>query len=415
VRIVLATDVIHRGGAEIFVLRLAKALTNAGHSVSLFILRSHQVDEALCAQFAPGVPVQSPRIPGARWWSKVDSLLFRSGIDFSFLRLFYAKSLIRCIRSKNVDIIHTHLFTTDIIGAVAAQATGVRAVTTIHGDYMMYDAQEHFRTISNIKYFGSKFRMILQTYSAVAVISDEQLQFFSRKMGELKTATPLFKIHNGFSATEPNPVITREELGIPDDALVFGMAARGIREKGWQELIEAFQSANLPGSYLVLVGEGEFLREIRAGVNDSRIIFVGAVNNVIDYVRVFDVCCLPTYFEGESLPTSIVEYLFCGKPVIATRKGEIPMMLRDGTSEACGRLIDLVDRATLIQCLRRELIALHGSAELRASFGRNAQKAVRSFSMDACVRSYEAIYLDSAPAGAVVSGTGTAHAAGAGA
>ena len=156
---------------------------------------------------------------------KLTSLLFRSRIDFSFLRLFYAKSLIRCIRSKNVDIIHTHLFTTDIIGAVAAQATGVRAVTTIHGDYMMYDAHEHFRTMSNIKYFGAKFRMILQTYSAVAVISDEQLQFFSRKMGELKTATPLFKIYNGFSATEPNPMITREELGVPDDALVFGMAA----------------------------------------------------------------------------------------------------------------------------------------------------------------------------------------------
>ena len=52
-------------------LRLAKALTNAGHSVSLFILLSHRVDEALCAQFAPGVPVQSPRIPGARWWIKL--------------------------------------------------------------------------------------------------------------------------------------------------------------------------------------------------------------------------------------------------------------------------------------------------------------------------------------------------------
>jgi len=317
------------------------------------------------------------------------------------LRLFYARSLIRCIRSRKVDIIHTHLFTTDLIGAVAAQATGVRAVTTIHGDYMMYEAHEHFRRMSRIKYFDAKLRMILQTYSAVSVISEEQLQFFSRKMGELKTAKTLFKVYNGFSATESNPMITREKIGVPEDALVFGMAARGIREKGWQELIEAFQSANLPESYLVLVGEGEFLREIRAGVNDSRIIFVGAVNNVIDYVRMFDVCCLPTYFEGESLPTVIVEYLFCGKPVIATRKGEIPIMLRDGTSETCGRLIDLGDRTALIQCLRHELVALHGSAELRACLGRNAHKAVRSFSMDACVRSYEAIYLDRAPAGAV--------------
>src|SRR5215207_10478193 len=100
-------------------LRLAKALMDAGHKVSLFILLSHRIDHNLCLRFAPGVPIHAPRIPGARLWGKVDSLLFKLGVDFSFLRALYVRSLTRYIRSEKVQVLHTHLFTTDIIGAAA--------------------------------------------------------------------------------------------------------------------------------------------------------------------------------------------------------------------------------------------------------------------------------------------------------
>src|SRR5215207_5690832 len=179
-------------------LRLAKALMDAGHKVSLFILLSHRIDHDLRLRFAPGVPIHAPRIPGARLWSKVDSLLFKLRIDFSFLRGFYTKSLISYIRGDGIEVLHTHLFTTDIIGAAAAKATGVRAITTIHGDYLFYSSNDGSRQ-SRIMQFAAKFKSITSAYDAVIVISEEQLDFFKKRLVEFGSDTPLFKIYNGYS------------------------------------------------------------------------------------------------------------------------------------------------------------------------------------------------------------------------
>ena len=242
-----------------FLLRLAKSLADAGHKVSLFILLAHRVDRELCRRIAPGVPIHSPRVPGFEFWSKVDTLLFKLRLDFSFLRIFYTRALINYILAENVQVLHTHLFTTDIVGATAARATGIRAVTTIHGDYLMYNASERLLAASRVLNFRKKLLQILKAYDAIIVISEEQLDFFRMEMDQLETKVSLLKIYNGFFLLDQDITIARGTLGIPENALVFGMVARGIREKGWQELIDAFRSANLPGSYLVLVGDGDFL------------------------------------------------------------------------------------------------------------------------------------------------------------
>jgi glycosyltransferase involved in cell wall biosynthesis len=388
--IVLATDVLHRGGAELFTLRLAHALKSQGHKVSLFILVQDQVDESLRARYAPDISVATPNIR-ARWlWSKIDSVLFKLGIDFSFLRFFYGRSLLSHMRSNHTEIVHTHLFTADIVAAKIVRKTRAVAVTTIHGDYLDYSRSVDALKRSRILNFDKKLGEVIATYSSVVAITEEQRSLLEPLMRKGCSAS-LHKVYNGFSPARAGQRITRGNLGIPKDAFVVGMVARGIRNKGWQELIAAFESAKLPNSYLILVGDGEFLQSLRKTKCRTDIIFTGQVDNVLDYVDMFDIACLPTL--ADNLPTVIIEYLFCGKPVVATRQGEIPLMLGETTPHTCGHVIELGDFNQVSESVRDAIINLYREPELRRRLASNTKQAMRAFSMAACIEAYEAIYL----------------------
>ena len=71
-------------------------------------------------------------------------------------------------------------------------------------------------------------------------------------------------------------------------------------------------------AYLVLIGTGATLDEIKKKVVDlgleNRVIFTGAVDNVSDYLSVFDVMLLPSLYEG--LPLVVIEWQISGLPCI---------------------------------------------------------------------------------------------------
>ena len=60
-----------------------------------------------------------------------------------------------------------------------------------------------------------------------------------------------------------------------------------------------------------------------------------------------DVLCLPTYFEGEALPLSIIEAMSYGTAIVATRWRAIPSLV-DGTN---GMLVPPRDSAALAEVL----------------------------------------------------------------
>ncbi len=84
--------------------------------------------------------------------------------------------------------------------------------------------------------------------------------------------------------------------------------------------------------------------------------FVGHATDPNFWIEAFNVGLLPTYFPGESLPNSVIEYLSLGKPVIATKIGGILEMLTfedrqagctvDLTSTGVGNISQLAEAMT---------------------------------------------------------------------
>jgi glycosyltransferase involved in cell wall biosynthesis len=266
----------------------------------------------------------------------------------------------------------------------------------MHGDYLVF-SQERQSRAGRIIDAQKAIEEITRTARHVVCITDRQVAHLATLFPNLASEGRLHKIYNGYSfeGEGADRVIPSALRGIPKGDFVIGMVSRGIREKGWDILIRAFLELDLPRSWLVLVGSGCYLETLRAEVRDKRIIFVGNVDNPLSYIARFNVCCLPTFYQAESLPTVIIEYLLLGKPVIATNIGEIRSMLQDGTDHPAGILIELDTIDRMVSQMKKCIIDLRNDPVRRNCLSANATSVAQKFNMETCVKLYFALYLKS--------------------
>jgi len=109
--------------------------------------------------------------------------------------------------------------------------------------------------------------------------------------------------------------------------------ARLLREKGVFETVEAFESLleKFKNIELIIAGNGKDYEELKIRVEDNKnIIVVGYVEgqDKIDLFRKSHIYCFPTYY-GEGLPTSILEAMAFGLPVLTTDVGGLKEFFQD--------------------------------------------------------------------------------------
>jgi len=239
-------------------------------------------------------------------------------------------------------------------------------------------------------------RDALKKAAGLIYLTEKNLEIFSVPGVRPLSDLPHAKIYNGFDGhfAAPDKLPTRAQLGIGEQDVVFGMVARGIAEKGWRYAIASFEEihSSYPSSHLILVGSSDYLTQLAELTTNPNIHFVGFSSNPVDWVRLFDIGLLPSYFASESLPNSIAEYLFCGAPVIATRIGEIPQMLETPVGLA-GVLLDqngqgLTQPMALTDAMRAYLT----QPALLVDHQRRATQCFDKFRMSKCIDAYELMF-----------------------
>jgi len=391
--IILVTEVIHSGGAETFVLRLAKALQEQGHKVAVFCFYRALSNEQLPEVFASGVPVFYADIPANGVLSKVDSLLFRLKIDIRTRDGFIKRSLKKAVKEHNCDVLHSHLLKVDSICVQVTEETAVPAVTTMHGDYLHFSMHADRNEHANILNYYAHARKALRSLRGIVCISDEQMGFLKEKFAR-ETEGKMKKYYNGYPAVAGlyGEERIREQLGVPETSFVFGMISRGIKAKGWDVAIEAFQLLAREDAHLVLIGGGSYIEELRAKYqHNPRIHFLGQINEPLRLLPSFNVGLLPSTFASESLPTVVIEYLLFGKPVIAADVGEISKMISYEGKDA-GVSIPLVNGAVPVKDVAAAMQQYLDNKTLYNEHRENALHCYQQFDMQQCVRNYEEVY-----------------------
>jgi glycosyltransferase involved in cell wall biosynthesis len=390
-RILFSITNFYIGGAQTFLLGLA-ARMSIKHKVYFFRLFREQCDREILELVPAGMKVYC--FPA--WLEKFSRYVNRSlgsfgkgDSIFRCIKRMYVKFLVKWLR---IDIVNSHLFHSDSFLTKVLSKRKIPIVMTEHGCYL-YVVKEEFTTEENIL-------RILNRVDGVIDISENNRRnlqrFISNRDLEFR------RINNGilrFAGDSRETVQLKRKMGIGVDDFVFGMVARGLKEKGWNIAIEAFKEVQKELGqrssklHLVLIGDSDYLRSLKETVTSeslSHVYFAGNIKAPLAWIDCFDVGLLPTYFEGESLPMTIIEYLSCGKPVIASDAGGIRDMLTVEDRYA-GIILDIKgqDMAGNVSKLKQAMLVYIKNKEILSDHKNTAEQCFKKFDIENIARQYE--------------------------
>lgn len=286
------------GGAETMLSRFALAAPRAGIRLSLACLREWD-----------GNPAATP--------------LREAGIEPVNLDLVgrpgpHALRRVRAHMAKVApQIVHTHLGTSDLLGSIAARSLGIPAISTIHTTHWGHGRELPVR------------RLVSATVDRVIAVSDSAREEYLR--AGLARPDKVVTIHNGIDV-EPAPgagAQVRRDLGIAADDFVVVMISALRAEKAHDVAVVAIRSlrARHPRLRLVIAGQGLLREQIAADAADlgDAVVMAGLRPDVMRVLDAADVCLQPS--RREAFPTTIIEAMAAGVPVVATATGGIPEIL----------------------------------------------------------------------------------------
>jgi len=196
-------------------------------------------------------------------------------------------------------------------------------------------------------------------------------------------------IHNAldteeFDASGIVPVL-KKELGLPEDAVVFGSQGRILPRKGYVEMIHAARIAlasmnedERRRAFWAVLGDTpedirpDHLAECRTLVSslglEDKFKFLGFRTDIKPYAADFDVAVVPSVYP-DPLPRAVIEAMALARPVLAFDVGGVSEMLQGG---ATGALV----RAGDSDALAGEMLRYLRDPALRAAHGRAGRARV---------------------------------------
>ncbi|WP_373511815.1 glycosyltransferase family 4 protein [Persicitalea sp.] len=397
--ILLAIPSLAIGGAEVFVVRLANALSQRGHKVFLLRLRSIRPSSSIEERVFKQVKVvalkdQLSPLQSVWWKLLYVTTQWNPGLHrrVIFLRKkVSAKVLVNFLEKfcleENIDVINSHLQAADwaVAQYFLKKPRSQRFVISMHG---CYNQAKYLVGTAGTAQISSTDR-VMEAANRIVLLTPKNkrpLQTFVLK------STPVY-IPLGFEKPSASKSVSLcYSSSFP---ITFGLVSRAVARKGWEEAILAaglLHDEDID-CRLILVGDGECLPSlINMYDHLSYIEFVGATARVLDWVQKFDVGLFPSYIESESYPNTVIEYLACGKPVIGTDIGEVKNMMSDPDGRLAGKLLHYSPAGTSVEELANCMRQYAENSDLLAAHGSVADAAFEKFDMNRCLDAYEAVY-----------------------
>ena len=377
--ILIAIESFFDGGAEMFAIRLANelALSQNVFFIELYPERTREKRQLSLLDKKRITILQPGRTSKANGWAtKISNKLVKARAKIEPLEnSLLDNEVLSFIKKNKITVVNSHSWESDVYFAGLKKEIKFQLISSFHGHYeflaekrINYDAitKTTLDSVDRVIYTSPEHQKTLDNYG-----------FASSKR---------HKIFYGVSMPLSGKV-TSYHAG---ECLNIVMAARGIKEKGWEEAILAVLQLlkKYPGLLkLNLVGEGSHLDYLKTKYNDPAIQFLGYKNNVTEIVKDAHIGILPTYFVAESLPNTIIEYLFCGKPVITTNVGAIKEMI-SSDSELAGTCIDLQNGKVDVDFISAAIENYINNPALVEKHSSLALKAAKKFTMKICIENY---------------------------
>lgn len=267
---------------------------------------------------------------------RVFKINFSNKNFFFFLINFF--KVAKIYKEIKPEIVHCHLWISEIYGFFLKLIYSKSFFLVISKHLDSYIFEGSYGTKNFIR--GIFLEKIIFYYSDhIIFISKAVKNFFQKKIKlEKKKYSVIYygvDTKKFIKITQKNKENLKNKLNIDNKTIVLGCVARHVYQKSLDIVIKSFfqfvkENPKIKAK-LIMIGKGHLtgdLKQLAKNLNiNKKIIWKKNVNNIYLYFNIFDMLCLSSRYEGLGLV--LLESLASGVPVLATRSGAIPEIIKN--------------------------------------------------------------------------------------
>ncbi len=330
----------HISGLTIYVQRLAEALADLGHSVTV-----------LTSQYDPSLPLDE-QIDGVRIVRVPVAFRLSKGVVMPR----FGREAARLVRSH--DVLSLHLPQFDAAGlAIRGRLTNHPTVLTYHCDLLLPAGIVNRAANLSVGLANRIAASFADRIVAYTKDYAENSPFLSRYLDKVRVIPPPVEVS---SIDEIELSKFREQHAIKKGPTI-GMASRLAAEKGVETLLQALPAilerhpeaqVLFAGQYLDVLGEAEYAARLAPLLNrfNSQWTFLGMLGSreMAAFFQSCDVTVLPSLNSTESFGLVQIESMICGTPVVAS---DLPGVRQPVLTTGMGKISPIGDSEALAQTI----------------------------------------------------------------
>ncbi len=291
-------------------------------------------------------------------------------------------SLRRFIEANKIDILHCHLFRSQVFGWLVRSTIRRKIGLVFHERGNIFEITPPQNIVLSM--------MLFSVDHFVTVSEATRAKLLSRHPS---VADKTIAIHSGIDLDEmrayrPAPddrAAARTRFGAAPDDLLIGFAGRLAPQKGCEILIDAL--SRLSGSWrAVFLGDGALRASLESACAEKqiaeRVVFAGFTSDARKVLGAFDIIAVPSRFEP--FPRVILEAQALGVPVVASNADGIPELITDGMNGLLFQNGDSAELAVLLERVR--------DRNLRERLAAEGERSVAEFSSERFQARLDAVY-----------------------
>lgn len=231
----------------------------------------------------------------------------------------YIKQLINVFKTGHYDVVHSHVFLHSGIVMYAAKKANV-PIRISHSHSAMNKDDNNI-----IKMFALRTLILKYSTNLVACSTEAGICLFGNKFLKIGRVLPNpIKLNDIKNVTSDSVNKLKLNYNISNDCLILGHVGRLVQVKNHDFLFEIAKHLKENGIVfkMFFLGEGPLHDEIQSKIIDynleKNIFMTGNVKNVYEYMRMFDILLLPSFYEG--LPVTLIEAQASGLYSIVSNK-----------------------------------------------------------------------------------------------
>ncbi len=317
-----------------------------------------------------------PQWPDCALYTKV------GGRELSANHLSYFQETVKAVNEFKPDIIHVHhLMPLTWIARYIKIAYGLNFIVTAHGSELPTLENDKRYPYLTQEALSKSVRIAPNSFWTKTWIQKIFADQFNRKMRMIPGGVDLAR----FPKTMDISGIDKKH-NLKDKKLVL-FSGKLTKYKGVKYLIQAAKNID---AVIGITGDGPERKNLEKMVKDmnlTNVKFFGYINGqeLIHLYYRADVCVVPSVWD-EPLGLVVLEAMAASTPVVVTRKGGIPLMVKDGHN-------GLFVRPRNPNEIAEKVNFLLNNDELRIKMGNRARKTVEEkFTWERIAGKYERMY-----------------------